>query len=129
MRTVIITALLALGVATGFAQTQQPKEKPLNITGKWTMTLEMEMGTATPALEFAQDGEKVTGSYTGRYGKFPLAGTLKDKVLEFAFTMDAEGTPADMYFKAEVAADAQSMKGTASLDGMGEATWTAKRAK
>ena len=41
-----------------------------DVTGKWTMALEMSQGTATPTLELKQDGEKLTGTYTGRYGEF-----------------------------------------------------------
>ena len=129
MRTLISAAIIAAAVAAGATQTQAPAQKATTITGKWTMSLEMQMGTAAPVLELVQDREKVTGTYTGRYGKFPLAGTLKGQVLEFAFKMDAEGTPVDMYFRGEVSADFQTMKGTAELAGMGEAAWTAKRAE
>jgi ABC-type transport system substrate-binding protein len=130
-------ALFACAVTTAAAQNPPPKPTPTptptptaTLTGKWTMTLDMQMGTATPALEFTQQGEKITGTYEGRYGKFPLTGTLKAKVLEFSFTMNAEGTEVPMYFRGEVAADFQSIvKGTAELDGMGEASWTARRAK
>jgi hypothetical protein len=85
------------------------------------------MGTATPGLELKQDGAKITGTYTGRYGSFPLEGTLKDRTLAFSFTMSAEGQAVTMSFTGEVAADALSMKGTASLGEMGEATWIAKK--
>ncbi len=115
---------------SGQGKAQKPDSKaPLNIAGKWVMTLEMSMGTATPTLELKQDGEKITGTYTGRYGTFPLQGTLKGTALVFSFTMTAEGESVPMSFTAEVAADAQTMKGNASLGGMGDATWTAKREK
>lgn len=93
------------------------------------MTLEMPMGTASPALELAQAGEKITGVYTGRYGKSELTGTLKARVLQFSFTMDAEGTPVTLTFVGEVAEDFQSIKGEADLGPAGEATWFAKREK
>jgi len=97
------------------------------IAGKWTMTLEMSMGTANPALEFTQQGEKISGTYEGRYGKSQLTGTLKGRVLEFSFTMNAEGTEVLMAFHGEVAADFKSIKGEADLGGMGDATWSAVR--
>jgi hypothetical protein len=109
-------------------QKPDPKASP-NIAGKWIMTLEMSMGTATPTLELKQEGDKVTGTYTGRYGTFPLQGTLSGTALVFSFTMTAEGESVDMSFTGEVAADAQTMKGNASLAGMGEASWSAKRDK
>ncbi len=108
------------------AQAKPGKTAAPNVTGKWTMTLEMSMGTANPALELAQDGEKISGTYTGRYGAFPVQGTLKGLTIQFSFTMGAD-SPQVMSFAGDVAADGQSMKGTASLGEMGDATWTAKR--
>jgi len=89
------------------------------------MTLEMQMGTATPALELIQQGEKITGTYEGRYGKSQLTGTLKNRAIEFSFNMNAEGTDVLMAFRGQVAADFKSMKGDAELGGMGEASWSA----
>jgi hypothetical protein len=108
-------------------QAQPDKKSAPTIAGKWIMTLEMAMGTATPALELKQDGGKITGTYTGRYGTFPLEGSLKDHAIAFSFTMDAEGQSVTMSFQGEVSADAQSMKGTATLGEMGDATWSARR--
>ncbi len=109
---------------------QKPDSKaPPNIAGKWTMTLEMSMGTATPTLELKQDGEKITGTYTGRYGTFPLQGTLSGTAIVISVTMTAEGESVEMTFSGEVTAGAQTMKGNASLGGMGEATWSAKKDK
>ena len=100
------------------------------MAGKWTLTLVTEQFTATSGLELKLDGEKITGSYvSSRYGSFPLEGTLKGRAIEFAFTLNAEGSTVAMSFKGEVAADGQTMKGKASLGDMGEATWAAERPK
>ena len=123
--------MVALVIAFVFALGQQAPAKPTpvpSLTGKWTMSLEVPTGTATPTLDIVQDGQKISGSYQGRYGKFPISGTLKEKALLFTFTMTAEGQEVVMSFSGEVAADAQSMKGTAEMPGLGEATWSAKRA-
>jgi hypothetical protein len=115
--------------AAVLAAQESPKAPP-SVAGKWTLTLVTEAFTATPALELKQAGEKITGSYTsGRYGSFPLEGTLKGRAIEFAFTMNADGTMVAMSFKGEVAADGQTMKGKAELGDLGEATWTAERPK
>jgi len=134
---VALAVLLAAATVTAQAPAQTPTPKPSpspspspspapTLAGKWTMTLEIPMGTATPALEFVQQGEKITGSYEGRYGKFPLEGVLKNRVLEFSVTLNAEGTETTLSFKGEVAVDFKSIiKGTADLGGMGEAAWSA----
>jgi len=111
----------------------QAQEKPAaatTVTGKWTMSVEMEAQTATPALELTQDGEKLTGSYTSqRYGKFQLAGTIKGRMLQFTVTLNVDGTEVPLNFKGEVAADFQSIKGEADMSAAGSATWTARRNK
>ncbi len=109
---------------------QKPDSKASsNVSGTWTMTLEMPMGTGTPSLVLKQEGEKITGSYTGRYGTFPLDGSIKERTIVFTFTMTAEGETVPMTFTGEVAADGQTMKGKASLGEMGDATWSAKKDK
>ena len=128
---VALVAIATMTVVPGLRAQEKPapEQKPLDVAGKWTMTLQMEIGTATPALVLKQAGEKLTGTYTGRYGEYQLTGTLKGKVIEFGFSMAAEGTQVTMAFKGEVAADAQTIKGDGSIEGLGDITWTAARAK
>ena len=109
---------------------QEPPKAPPSVAGKWALTLVSENFTATSGLELKVDGEKITGSYiSSRYGSFPLEGTLKGRAIEFAFTLNAEGSTVAMSFKGEVAADDKTMKGKASLGDLGDATWTAERPK
>lgn len=131
MKTLLIVVLVLAFAAGAAALSPQdkPAKAPLSVAGKWTMSLDMSMGTATPALELKQDGAKLTGTYTGRYGTFPLQGSLKDRTIVFTFSMTAEGETVTMSFSGEVAEDGQSMKGTATLGEMGDATWSAKKEK
>jgi hypothetical protein len=110
---------------------QKPDDKkaPLSIAGKWAMTLEMAMGNGTPSLELKQDGEKLTGTYTGRYGAAPIVGTLRDHSIEFKVNIVAEGTEVEMLFTGEVTSDGASMRGDASLGPAGDATWLARKQK
>jgi len=130
---VACTLALAAGVgaflpeATAGGQARPDRKSVPNVTGKWVMTLDMSMGVASPMLELKQDGEKLTGTYTGRYGTFALDGSLKATAIQFSFTMGAEGQESVMSFAGEVSADGTAMKGTASLGEMGDATWTAKK--
>ncbi len=121
--------LLTLACAVTALGGQKPDSKTADVTGKWIMTLEMPMGTANPTLVLKQEGEKITGSYTGRYGTFALEGTIKERTIVFTFTMTAEGESVPMTFTGEVATDGQTIKGSATLGPMGDATWSAKRDK
>ena len=129
LRAAILTALL-LVVATGsFAQAAGQAKPAPQVTGKWQVSLEMEVGTAAVVMVFKQDGEKLVGTYTGRYGAYPLEGTVKGKALDFVVTINAEGTETKMHFIGELAATGDVIKGSADLGGMGEAGWIAKPAK
>ena len=119
---------IAVLPARGLAQ-QAPADKPLDVTGTWAMALDMSVGPSEPLLELKQEGGKITGTYTGRYGSFALAGTIKARKLAFTFTMGSAAEPVEMAFTGEVSADGESMKGAATLGTMGDAIWTAKREK
>ena len=122
--------LLLLGVAVS-AQTPAPAAKMPDVAGKWTMVMELSIGTSNPVLMLKQDGDKVTGTYTGRYGEAKLTGKVgADRQVQFTVSLDAEGSSVTMYFAGEVAVDGQMMtKGTCNIEGLGEGTWAAKREK
>ncbi len=73
MRTFVVSVIAAASVAVASAQTPA-KPAPINITGKWTMSLELGDDHGDADVEFKQDGEKITGTYTGRYGAVPVRG-------------------------------------------------------
>jgi hypothetical protein len=98
---------------------------PANIAGQWQFTVELSMGTGSPVVTFKQDGEKITGTYQGRYGTSNLDGTVKDNNVEFTVTMVAEGTTVTGAFTGTYEAD--RMKGDVEYEGAGEGTWTAVR--
>jgi hypothetical protein len=131
MRVFRVCVLVFLACAAGLSAQEKPAPpKPVNIAGKWTMTLELEIGTSTPAIEFKQDGEKLTGTYTStRYGAFELHGTIPaDRKLAFTVNLDAEGQAVTMSFTGEVLADGTAMGGKVDIEGLGEGSWSAKRA-
>jgi hypothetical protein len=124
--------LLALSVAvTASAQTPAPAAKVPDIAGKWTMVMELSIGTSNPVLVLKQDGDKITGTYTGRYGESKLTGKVgADRQLQFTVNLEAEGSAVTMYFAGEVASDGQMLtKGTCNIEGLGDGTWAAKREK
>ena len=129
----LLLSLVLVAASVALVAQEPPKKadppKPLTIAGKWAMTMDMSIGQATPALVFKQDGEKITGTYTGRYGTFEFKGTLKERALTFSFQMDTDGGATTMAFEGTVAADGLTMKGTGTIEGLGDATWTAKRDK
>lgn len=127
-RRTVFAGLGLLLAAAAVTTAQSKPAPPASLTGKWIMTLEMSQGAATPALALDQKGEKLTGTYTGRYGAFQVNGTVKARAVTFFFTMHPDGgEPIRMTFTGEIAGDWQTMKGTAALGELGEAAWSAKR--
>jgi len=104
--------------------------EPVKIAGVWKFTVELEVGTGHPTVTLKQDGEKVTGTYDGRYGAAPLEGTIKENKIEFTVSMTAEGAAVTGVFSGVVEGEGekQGMRGAVDFDQAGEGTWTAVRA-
>jgi L-seryl-tRNA(Ser) seleniumtransferase len=98
---------------------------PANIAGQWQFTVELTVGTGRPLVTFRQDGEKITGTYEGRYGKSNLEGTVKENHVEFTVTLVAEGTTVSGVFSGICEND--RMSGDVEYEGAGDGTWTAVR--
>jgi hypothetical protein len=98
---------------------------PAKVAGTWNLTLEIGAITGHPVVTFQQDGEKLTGTYEGRYGESAVAGTIKEKEIEFTVTILAEGTRTTGVYAGTV--DGDTMGGTVNYDAAGDGTWSATR--
>jgi len=101
--------------------------EPAKVEGKWNVVLQLESITGHPVLTLKQDGEKLTGTYEGRYGPSQLEGEVKENKIAFAVSFDAEGTKTTGIFQGTV--DGQTMTGRVEFEGAGGGTWSAVRAK
>jgi L-seryl-tRNA(Ser) seleniumtransferase len=117
-RPVVIALTLMLSV-TAFAA-------PANVVGRWNVSLELGSIVGHPTLDLKQDGEKLSGTYKGRYGAAPIEGAVKENEIGFTVTMNAEGQETSGYFSGTI--DGDRMSGSVEFEGAGEGTWTATRA-
>ena len=115
----IVMLVAGLSGARGAAQTK------VDVTGKWAFNVETSAGAGTPTFTFKQDGEKLTGHYTGTFGEADLAGTVKGADITFMFTVDAQGTALKETYTGTV--DKDTMTGKLVIEGLGEGTFTGKR--
>jgi hypothetical protein len=115
----IVMLVLALSAVRGAAQAK------VDVTGKWAFNVETSAGAGAPTFTFKQDGEKLTGHYTGTFGEADLTGTVKGADITFAFTVDAQGNSLKETYTGTV--DKDTMKGKLVIEGLGEGTFTAKR--
>ena len=103
----------------------QGAETRLDVTGTWTFQVESSAGSGTPTMTFKQDGDKLSGHYSGQLGEAPLAGTVKGTAIEFAIDISLEGNTRHIVYAGAVEKD--GLKGTVKLGELGEGTFTAKK--
>jgi hypothetical protein len=103
--------------------------EPVKVAGVWKFTVELGVGTGHPTVTLKQDGEKLTGTYDGRYGLAPLEGTIKDNKIEFTVSMTAEGAAVTGVFSGVVEGEGenQGMHGSVEFDQAGDGTWSAAK--
>jgi hypothetical protein len=97
----------------------------VDVTGKWAFNVETAAGAGAPTFTFKQDGEKLTGHYTGTFGESDVTGTVKGAEIMITFTVDAQGTAIKETYTGTV--DKDTMKGKIVIEGVGEGTFTAKK--
>src|SRR5437763_5112428 len=117
MRTILRTMLLTCVAAlAAFAH---------DVTGKWTFDVQTDMGNGSPTFTFKQDGEKLTGTYSGTFGTADVAGTVKGDTITFSF----EGMIADQKGKVTYTGKIESaakMKGDVEFAGV-KGTWSGSK--
>ncbi len=95
------------------------------VAGEWNLKFESPNGTATPTAIIKQDGEKLTGTYKGRFGESPLTGTITGNAIKFTTDVSTPNGVIAVEYSGTVGGD--TMKGTAAFGSMGEAPFTGKR--
>lgn len=120
----VAIAALLLSWATSGVMAGQGGGK-VDVTGKWRLQVQTDAGSGTPTFTFKQDGEKLTGHYSGQLGEADLSGTVKGNAITFRFTGDAQGMTIEVTYSGTVAND--SMKGSVDLGGLASGTFDGKR--
>jgi len=112
---VLVTASAAAGQAS-----------KVDVTGKWAFAVETSAGSGTPTITLKQDGEKLTGHYSGQLGEADLTGSVKGQNVSFKFTADVQGNALECTYTG-TAETKDAMKGKVSIAGLGDGTFTAKK--
>jgi hypothetical protein len=94
----------------------------VDVSGTWVFQVETSGGSGSPTFTFKQEGEKLTGKYSGQFGEADIKGTVKGNQIEFSFT--AEGLGVITY---SGTIESGAMKGKVNLGDQASGTWTAKR--
>ncbi|MBM3724707.1 MAG: hypothetical protein FJW40_04700 [Acidobacteria bacterium] len=114
MRKLLIAFALSLGLHAA------------DVTGTWIAQVETSAGSGSPTFVFKQEGEKITGTYSGALGDAKVAGTVKGDDIVFAFQVEPGGEKVEVTYKGKLEGSTK-MKGTLVIPGLGEGTFTATR--
>jgi len=120
----IANSLLMCLVAAGFACSPAWTFAE-DVSGPWDLTVQTQQGTASPAVNFKQDGERLAGTYRGRMGETALQGTLKGNNIQF--TVRLKFRDQDFLVTYTGTVEGNAMKGTVQFGNSASGTWTARR--
>lgn len=98
----------------------------VDVTGTWTFTVDLGGGQGgTPTFVLKQDGDKLTGKYSGALGDAEIKGTVKGN--EMAFDFDVQG--AAVHYKGKINDDGSKIEGTCDYGGQASGTFVGTRAE
>jgi hypothetical protein len=121
-----IAAIVRLGLTAPLLADVAPQDKPVDVAGKWVLTVETTGGTGTPGVELEQDGETLTGTYSSQvFGEQKVAGTIKGNAITFGFKTAFQGSDVTVTYTGT--ADTSTMKGKVTVGDLGEGTFTGKK--
>jgi hypothetical protein len=96
-----------------------------NVSGTWNATVDLGGQGGTPNFVLKQDGEKLTGTYSGALGDAPITGTIKGEKVAFDFSVQDN----KIHYEGTVNADGTKMEGTCDYGGQASGTFKATKAK
>jgi hypothetical protein len=94
-----------------------------DVTGNWAFDVQTDAGSGTPTFVFKQDGEKLTGKYSGTFGTADLTGTVKGDDIEFSFEASVADQKGKVSYRGKIEGPGK-MKGEVEFAGLGKGTWT-----
>lgn len=96
-----------------------------DVTGTWNATVDLGGQGGTPTFVLKQDGDKLTGTYSGALGDAPLHGTIKGSDVVFDFEVQG----AAVHYAGKLSADGTKIEGKCDYGGQASGTFTATKAE
>jgi hypothetical protein len=99
--------LRSLSLAGAFVLAATLVAHAADITGKWTAQVPGRDGqTREQTFTFKVEGEKLTGTTSGRNGDVPITdGTVKGEAIAFTVVMNFQGTDVKILYKGTVSGE------------------------
>ncbi|MEO8501000.1 MAG: hypothetical protein ABI565_08800 [Vicinamibacteria bacterium] len=101
-----------------------------DVSGKWTAEVQGRNGAMTTTFVFKVEGEKLTGTVSGRGGDNPISdGVIKGDEMSFNVAVNFNGNEMKLAYKGKVSGDEIKMSRTRPGADMPPQEFTAKRVK
>ncbi len=94
-----------------------------DLTGTWSASVVLDAGSGTATFNFKQNGEQISGTYSGTFGDAKVTGTVKGDKAEWSFENDQAGT---ISYSGTVSG-ANEIKGSVVYGLLGKGTFTAQK--
>jgi hypothetical protein len=100
--------------------------EPAALAGTWQIRIASPQGVRTPTMAIAQDGVRLTGTYSSmKNGDAPLAGTVDGQQFVVKVRVSSGDRHLEMEYKGRF--DGQTLAGVVVMGSRGEAPFTATR--
>lgn len=96
-----------------------------DVSGNWSAAVTLDAGSGTAKFTFKQNGDKLTGTYTGQVGTANITGTVKGSDVEWSFESEQAGK---ISYKGTLGADGK-ITGTVEYGQLGAGKFTAEKDK
>ncbi len=120
-----LAAILVVGGMTAVNGCAGGKERlgatDADMTGRWNMSVTTPHGAGTPSFDLMQEGDQLSGTYTGRFGEFPVTGSVKGNQFEIRY--DSSG----VLIKYIGESDGATAEGKVDFGSFGSGTFTGKK--
>ncbi len=100
---------------------QAAEKEKVDMTGTWNLSVITPRGPGSPDFILKQEGNKLTGDYSGRFGQASVTGAVKGRNFEMKFTLGGMTT----VYKGKV--DGKKMSGDVDFAGQETGTFTGEK--
>jgi hypothetical protein len=76
-------------IITGCSIVQAAEKAAANVAGRWIMYVVTPKGSGSCVFTLKQDGNNLTGNYSGFFGEAAVTGTVKGNNAEFMYKLNA----------------------------------------
>ena len=94
-----------------------------DVSGTWSASVMLDAGSGTATFVFQQQGDTLSGTYSGVLGEAKVTGTVKGEKVEWSFD---GGQAGKVSFQGTLDGTAK-IKGTAEYGVLGKGTFTAEK--